>query len=70
MLAPHIEEVTAAAQALLQSCSAELGAAITPSQLETFPGFPDTSVLAPSGLALGTPRKLLVRPMRASQTPG
>ncbi|WP_234820881.1 hypothetical protein [Sinorhizobium medicae] len=66
VLAPHIDDIAAAAQALIQSCSTHLGVAIAPGHLEDFPGFPETSVVAASGLALGAPRKLFVRPVRGS----
>lgn len=65
-LGPHIEDVAAAAQTLLQSCSAQLGIAITPGQIAEFPGFPEGSVMAAAGLGLGAPRKLYVRPVRGS----
>lgn len=66
VLAPHIDNVAAGAQALLQSCSNHLGVAIAPSELDTFLGFPDTSVVAAAGLELGAPQKLFVRPIRTS----
>jgi len=66
VLAPHIAEVAAVANALLRRCSDELKATIAPSQLNDFPGFPDTSAMASSGLALGKPQKLFVRPVRTS----
>ncbi|RNJ42407.1 hypothetical protein B5V01_08075 [Mesorhizobium erdmanii] len=66
VLGPHIDEVAAAARALLQSCSAELGISITPGPCNAFRGFPAPSVVAASGLSLGQPQKLFVRPMRAT----
>jgi hypothetical protein len=66
VLAPHIDNVETGARALLQSCSNHLGVPVVPSQLDAFSGFPESSVVAAAGLALGTPRKLFIRPIRAS----
>ncbi|MDE3878588.1 hypothetical protein I7G55_31905 [Sinorhizobium meliloti] len=65
-LAPHMNEVAAAAATLLASCSAELAISIQPSGLDEFPGFPESSAVAAGGLALGEPRKLLVQPVRTA----
>ena len=60
----HMNIVNDAAQTLIQSCSTALGCEITPKPLDEFRGFPETSQVASTGLALGVPRKLLVRPTR------
>lgn len=65
-LAPHRDEVAAAAATLLASCSAELAISIQPSGLDKFRGFPDSSTVAAGGIALGEVRKLLIQPVRTA----
>jgi hypothetical protein len=63
-LGPHIQEVTVAAEVLLERCSSELGLAVTASPLDAFPGFPENAVVSSSGLTLGSANKLFIRPVR------
>ncbi len=65
-LGPHLEEVQAAAEELLQSCSDELGLHLAPGELADFPGFPVEPEMGPSGSDLGEPRKQFVKPVRSA----
>jgi len=63
-VALHVHQVKMAANLLIESCAAELGTAILPSDLDHFPGFPDSTLVAANELALGQVRRIFVMPVR------